>query len=81
MKMTNKEAFIQAFEESKSIREKNGKKITKMVIAVQLPTGAVELIINTEQIDEKVVYYGTAYDEQLRLRNNPDVRIVGYMFA
>jgi hypothetical protein len=54
---------------------------TKMVIGVRLPTGATELIINTENIQEKFEYYLNAYDDWLRLKNNPQVQIVDYMFV
>jgi hypothetical protein len=52
-----------------------------IVVAVQLPTGAVETITNTQYIPEKLGYYLKAYDEQFRLKANPDVKIVGYMIV
>lgn len=53
--------------------------ITKMVIAVKLPTGATEIIINTENIDSKYNYYLDAYDDNMCLKNNKDVHIVGML--
>jgi hypothetical protein len=52
-----------------------------VVAAVQLPTGAVETITNTEYIPEKLGYYLNAYDNQFRLKANPEVKIVGYMIV
>jgi len=55
--------------------------IKKMVIAVKLPTGATEIIINTENIESKYEYYLTAYNDLMQLNNNANVRIVGCMFV
>jgi hypothetical protein len=52
-----------------------------IVVAVKLPTGAVETITNTEYIPEKLGYYMNAYDDQFRLKANPVVGIVGYMIV
>jgi hypothetical protein len=54
---------------------------TKLVVAVKLPTGATELIINTESIKSKVDYYSNAYNDELKLKNNNDIQIVGWLFA
>ena len=55
--------------------------IKKMVIAVKLPTGATEIIINTENIESKYEYYLTAYNDLMQLKNNTNVCIVGCMFV
>lgn len=55
--------------------------VTKMVVAVKLPTGAIEIIINSDNITGKYQYYLDAYDNLMRLRNNPDVRVVGVLFV
>jgi hypothetical protein len=52
-----------------------------LVVAVQLPTGAIEIITNTSNIDSKLEYYTTMYDDEFRLRTNPKVRIVGAMIV
>jgi hypothetical protein len=52
-----------------------------VVVAVKLPTGAVETITNTEYIPEKLGYYLNAYDDHFRLKVNPTVKIVGYMIV
>ena len=51
--------------------------IKKMVIAVKLPTGATEIIINTENIESKYEYYLTAYNDLMQLNNNTNVCISG----
>ena len=52
-----------------------------LVVAVKLPTGAIEIITNTEEIASKIRYYTMMYNEDFRLHNNHDVKIVGYMLV
>jgi len=52
-----------------------------LVVAVELPTGAIEIITNTTNIDAKLEYYTTMYDDEFRLLTNPKVRIVGAMIV
>lgn len=52
---------------------------TLIVAVVQLPSGAREVITNSEHIPEKLEYYMNAYDDQFRLKANPEVKIVGIM--
>lgn len=72
-----KEQFINEYNYAK---ERFGE-IKKVVVAVKLPTGATELIINTEQIESEVQYYINAYDDELRLKSNSEIQIVGFMFV
>jgi hypothetical protein len=55
--------------------------IKKMVVAVRLPTEATELIINTENLDSKYEYYLNAYDDDMKLKTNPTISIVGCLFV
>lgn len=48
-------------------------KPTYLVTAVKLPTGAIELAINNTGIPEKIDYILEAYDENMRLKSNPEV--------
>lgn len=52
-----------------------------LIVAVLLPTGAIEIIHNTQMLESKIKYYVDQYDEQFRLKTNPDVRIVDYMIV
>ena len=56
-------------------------KSTYLVVAVKLPTGAIELITNAEQLASKIEYYKNAYDDNFCLKNNPNIQIVGYMLV
>lgn len=44
-----------------------------IVTAVKLPTGAIELAVNTSEIESKIDYILEAYDEDMRLKTNPEV--------
>lgn len=44
-----------------------------IVTAVKLPTGALELAINNENIAEKIDYILNAYDEDMHLKTNPEI--------
>ena len=71
---------------TKFINDYNNAKVTygsvdKMVVAVKLPTGFTEIIVNTEGIGSKVGYYDAAYDGEMCLRNNSDVQILAWMFV
>jgi 3-oxoacyl-ACP reductase-like protein len=55
--------------------------VTAIVVAMVLPTGAVEIITNTQFIPEKMAYYNDMYDELLRLKANDNVYMKGWMIA
>lgn len=48
-------------------------KPTYMVTAVKLPTGAIELAINNANIPAKIDYILEAYDDNMRLKSNPEI--------
>lgn len=50
-----------------------------MITVGVLPTGAKEVIINTEQIPSKIEYLLNAYDENMALRANPEIRMEGLL--
>lgn len=52
-----------------------------LVTAVKLPTGAIEAITNTEFLETKIEYLKDAYDHEFKLKNNPNVQIVGFMLV
>ena len=77
MEDTSKNVFKFEYENSLNLFGE----IKKMVVAVKLPTGATEIIINTENIQSKYEYYLSAYDEEMKLKTNSDIQIVGCMFV
>ena len=51
-----------------------------LVTAVELPTGAIEIITNTEAIPEKIEYIKENYNKDF-VHANGQVKIVGYMLV
>lgn len=62
--------YLEVIEES---IDKGEFKPTYIVTAVKLPTGAIELAVNTTAITEKINYILEAYDEEMRLKTNTDI--------
>lgn len=52
-----------------------------LIVCVLLPSGAVETIINTQDTVAKASYYLNNYDEEFKLKNNPNVQIIGFTVA
>ena len=52
-----------------------------LIAVVKLKSGAKEIIVNHEGIEEKCNYYLTAYDENFQLKSCPDIQIVGIMLV
>lgn len=50
-----------------------------VTVAVKLPSGAIEVITNTEDTLNKMTYYMSAYDDEFKLKTNADIQIVGCM--
>lgn len=50
-----------------------------IVTAVKLPNGAIELAVNHDKILEKIDYILGAYDEDMRLKTNPEVEMKNLM--
>ena len=75
--MSVKELFIQEFEEA----DADCGAVTHMVVFVRLPSGSLEMIINTNDIWGKYNYYKQMYDDNLCLYNNPEVKIEKWVFA
>lgn len=60
-------------EEAKSLGRPEPFKPSYLVTAVKLPTGAIELAINNENIPAKIDYILEAYDEEMHLKSNPEI--------
>lgn len=63
------------------MQETEKKNPSVLVTAVKLPTGAIEVITNHQNLEEKSEYLFSAYDDEFRLKTNSDVQIVGYILA
>lgn len=61
--------------------EREAFKPSYFVQATRLPTGAIELAVNTSNIDAKIDYILEAYDEEMCLKTNRDIRIENIMIV
>lgn len=52
-----------------------------LVTVIQLPTGAKEIITNTDQLQSKVDYLKNTYDDEFKLKANPAVKIINFLIA
>lgn len=52
-----------------------------LITAIKLPTGAIELAINTENIADKIDYILEVYDGSMRLKTNTDVIMQNIMIV
>ncbi|MEG1636122.1 MAG: hypothetical protein RR324_01285 [Cellulosilyticaceae bacterium] len=57
----------------------NRSSYTKLVVAIQLPTQATEIIINTEGIHNKLAYYVNNYDDTMHLKSCTDIKMLDFM--
>lgn len=55
--------------------------IHTLVTAVELPSGAKEVAINTDKLEAKIGYILNAYDTEMRLRTNPEIVMVDAMIV
>ena len=56
-------------------------KPTYIVTAVKLPTGAIELAVNTSNIEQKIDYILEAYDNDMKLKTNPEIQMTNLMIV
>ena len=72
-----KKAMQYSEEEQKEIEKgAMGRELFKphyIVTAVKLPTGSIELAVNTESIAEKIDYILSAYNEDMQLKTNNSI--------
>ena len=73
--------FIVAVEKEKENGERQPFTECVLVVVVETPTGAKEVIMNHQDIESKVGYYMDAYDDSFRLKSNRQVRILGTMLV
>ena len=50
--------------------------ISKIVTAVKLPTGAIEIAVNDQCLEQKLEYILSAYDDQMRLNSNKAIAMI-----
>lgn len=69
--MSNKHKFVKDY--NKQI------KVRAIVVAIQLPSGAVEIITNYEDLENKYMYYLESYDADMVMYKNQNIRILDWI--
>lgn len=64
--------FVERVEHSKFGR-------SVLIVVVHLPSGAYETIVNYDHIADKIDYYISAYDDDFKLKANPNIKIVEFI--
>ena len=54
-------------------------KVRAIIVAVQLPTGSIEVISNWENLEEKYMYYLETYNKDMVMYKNENIKIVNWM--
>lgn len=86
-----KEAMAEPTMEAKANAELNNEPLPEplpepfkpkyIVTAVKLPTGAIELAVNTENIASKIDYILEAYNEDMQLKTNTSIVMQNLMIV
>lgn len=78
---TPKGRFMVDWCKAYDIAKKEGRIVSRIIVAVQLPSHAIEIIINTDELNSKFQYYTNAYDDNLQLKVNNQIKIIGWLFV
>lgn len=52
-----------------------------LILVIELPSKALETMINTSMIAEKIEYVMRTYNDELCMHNNKDVKIKGWLIV
>lgn len=50
-----------------------------IILVIELPSGALEVITNSENLIDKMQYIINTYDDRLHMKSNQDIRIADYI--
>jgi hypothetical protein len=50
-----------------------------LIMAIMLPNGAIEIITNTQRLEEKFQYYLATYDDNMVMAKNEEIAILNWM--
>lgn len=70
------EAIREYLSEIKNMVSEDKAQISKIVTAVKLPTGAIEIAVNDQCLEQKLEYILNAYDDQMRLVSNKEITMI-----
>ena len=71
---SKKQEFVKEFDEKIAT-------MRYLVLAIRLPNGAVELITNTMDFQEKFQYLVSTYDKELKMYDNTLIQIINWMIV
>jgi hypothetical protein len=75
--MNRRMQFIQDYER----KDGDCGAVAHIIVAINLPAGAVEIIMNTNDIWQKFSYYCDACDNDLHLKIKPEIFIKDWLFV
>lgn len=70
------EAIREYLSEIKDMISEDKAQISKIVTAVKLPTGAIEIAVNDQCLEQKLEYILSAYDDQMHLVSNKEITMI-----
>jgi hypothetical protein len=70
------EAIREYLSEIKDMVSEDKAQISKIVTAVKLPTGAIEIAVNDQCLEQKLEYILSAYDDQMHLISNKEITMI-----
>lgn len=70
------EAIREYLSEIKDMVSEDKAQISKIVTAVKLPTGAIEIAVNDQCLEQKLEYILSAYDDQMHLVSNKEITMI-----
>lgn len=69
-------AIREYLSEIKDMVSEDKAQISKIVTAVKLPTGAIEIAVNDQCLEQKLEYILSAYDDQMHLISNKEITMI-----
>lgn len=60
---------------------KDGFKPSHVITVTVLPSGAREVQVNTDKLDEKLTYIAETYDNYMYMKRNEDIQIIGLIIV
>lgn len=69
-------AIREYLSEIKDMVSEDKAQISKIVTAVKLPTGAIEIAVNDQCLEQKLEYILSAYDDQMHLVSNNEITMI-----
>lgn len=77
---TQKQKFVDSWTEVwESYKE--GYDLKWLIVSIKLPSGTIEVILNSQNLEEKFQYYLDNYDDDLKLKTFDKIQILNWIIA